>query len=190
MEAPRGDDADAASPRRARPLLVVRGDPGLDERAQLDRIDRAAVIDVDLGEVLGERLALGLGGRDLAALVEIVGAHHFGDVDVDGRGLVVDGGPLGPALLFVRLAGRVGQLVGFDLAGPELGYPPSLHAVALERVRGNLGITLHAGEADGLDSIVGALESELSELRPFDEESTVRTASRVIATSAGRARSP
>ncbi|MGB4061789.1 MAG: adenosine deaminase [Burkholderiaceae bacterium] len=40
-------------------------------------------------------------------------------------------------------------VVGFDLAGPELGFPPGEHAAALHLARdGGLGITVHAGEAD------------------------------------------
>ena len=45
--------------------------------------------------------------------------------------------------------GRSVGVVGFDLAGPERGWPASLHAAALRRVReADLPITLHAGEAD------------------------------------------
>jgi adenosine deaminase len=41
------------------------------------------------------------------------------------------------------------QVVGFDLAGPEAGWPASRHAALLQRVRdAGLGLTLHAGEAD------------------------------------------
>jgi len=40
-------------------------------------------------------------------------------------------------------------VVGFDLAGPELGFTPGDHAAALHLARdGELGITVHAGEAD------------------------------------------
>jgi adenosine deaminase len=47
---------------------------------------------------------------------------------------------------------------GFDLAGPEDGFPPSLHREALDRLaRAFVPVTLHAGEAAGLDSIVSAL---------------------------------
>jgi len=49
-------------------------------------------------------------------------------------------------------------VVGFDLAGPEAGYPPDLHLEACKLARENgLGITLHAGEADGPHSIWSAL---------------------------------
>jgi adenosine deaminase len=51
------------------------------------------------------------------------------------------------AALALRWQGR--GVVGFDLAGPEAGFPATLHAHALARVRAaGLGITLHAGEAD------------------------------------------
>lgn len=50
-------------------------------------------------------------------------------------------------------------VVGFDLAGPEAGFPPSLHAEAIDIARrGGLRITIHAGEGDGVDSIRAALD--------------------------------
>jgi adenosine deaminase len=51
-------------------------------------------------------------------------------------------------------------VVGFDIAGPELGYPPTEHREAFELARAaGLGITIHAGEADGLASITEALHT-------------------------------
>ena len=54
---------------------------------------------------------------------------------------------------------RDAGVVGFDLAGPEIGFPPdripSAFAV-LDRGRGHR--TVHAGEAAGVDSIVAALD--------------------------------
>jgi adenosine deaminase len=47
----------------------------------------------------------------------------------------------------VQAAGA--QVVGFDLAGPEAGWPAGRHVALLQRVRdAGLGLTLHAGEAD------------------------------------------
>ena len=44
---------------------------------------------------------------------------------------------------------RGAGVVGFDLAGAELGHPPSEHAAALALARdAGLPLTLHAGEAD------------------------------------------
>ena len=51
------------------------------------------------------------------------------------------------------------RVVGFDLAGPEFGHPPSQHARALRRVReAGLAITLHAAEADGAERVLEAAE--------------------------------
>ncbi len=50
------------------------------------------------------------------------------------------------------------RVIGFDLAGPELGNPPENHLPAIRYAReAGLGITLHAGEAAGLTSIASAL---------------------------------
>ncbi len=49
--------------------------------------------------------------------------------------------------------------VGFDLAGAEYGYPPSLHAEACRFIREhNLRMTIHSGEAAGMESIWEALQ--------------------------------
>lgn len=49
-------------------------------------------------------------------------------------------------------------VVGFDIAGPELGFPPSMHQLAFDYLAAELmPVTIHAGEADGLASIRDAL---------------------------------
>ena len=49
-------------------------------------------------------------------------------------------------------------VVAFDLAGGEAGRPPGTHRVAFDRAaRGLLGITVHAGEAAGAESIAEAM---------------------------------
>ncbi len=51
-------------------------------------------------------------------------------------------------------------VVGFDLAGGEAGRPPELHREAFDiAARGGLGITVHAGEAAGWESIFEAIHS-------------------------------
>ncbi|NTW39121.1 MAG: adenosine deaminase [Cellulomonadaceae bacterium] len=58
----------------------------------------------------------------------------------------------------LALANRRHGVVGFDLAGPEEGYPPKRYRRALGELRqANLPVTIHAGEAAGLESISGAL---------------------------------
>lgn len=48
-------------------------------------------------------------------------------------------------------------VVGFDLAGPEAGFPPADHAQALALLRdAGLAITLHAGEADAAERVLEA----------------------------------
>ncbi len=57
------------------------------------------------------------------------------------------------------IACRILGVVGFDLAGPEKGFPPDDHLPACRAIReANLGLTLHAGEADGPHSIWAALQ--------------------------------
>jgi adenosine deaminase len=54
---------------------------------------------------------------------------------------------------------RDAGVVGFDVAGPEKGYPPTRYLDAFEYVRrGNFHITIHAGESFGLPSIWEALQ--------------------------------
>lgn len=50
-------------------------------------------------------------------------------------------------------------VVGFDLAGPEAGFPASRHADAVAHVLRHGGhVTIHAGEGDGPASIADALD--------------------------------
>lgn len=50
-------------------------------------------------------------------------------------------------------------VVGFDLAGDEFGHPPKKHLEAFEFIRRmNFNITIHAGEAFGMDSIWQAIQ--------------------------------
>ena len=53
---------------------------------------------------------------------------------------------------------RPNGVVGFDVAGPEVGFPASRFAEAFAYLAKNyLPVTVHAGEADGLASIESAL---------------------------------
>ena len=65
-------------------------------------------------------------------------------------------------LRLARIAGRYAQegVVGFDLAGDEAGYPADLHQEAYRIVRdAGLGLTVHAGEATGAESVRYAVEA-------------------------------
>ncbi|MFV0429446.1 MAG: adenosine deaminase [Arachnia sp.] len=49
---------------------------------------------------------------------------------------------------------RADGVCGFDLAGPEAGFPPARFAAELEMLRlADVNLTIHAGEAAGLESI-------------------------------------
>lgn len=61
------------------------------------------------------------------------------------------------AELAVAFADR--GVVGFDLAGDEYGYPPKHHLQAFQFIRNkNFNITIHAGEAFGVESIWQAVQ--------------------------------
>lgn len=65
----------------------------------------------------------------------------------------------------LAVANRDRGVVGFDIAGPEAGYPPERRAAAFAILHDAwLPATVHAGEADGLASIAGALRVGASRL--------------------------
>jgi len=58
------------------------------------------------------------------------------------------------------VAHRAHGVVGFDLAGGEQGRPPGVHRAAFDAaLAGGLGITVHAGEAAGADSVADAVRA-------------------------------
>lgn len=59
----------------------------------------------------------------------------------------------------LAVAFRNDGVVGFDLAGDEHGHPPKKHLDAFEYIRErNFNITIHAGEAFGMESIWQAVQ--------------------------------
>lgn len=62
------------------------------------------------------------------------------------------------AIAQLSVAFRDRGVVAFDLAGGEAGRPPAVHQAAFDiAADGNLGITIHAGEAAGAASIAEAV---------------------------------
>lgn len=58
----------------------------------------------------------------------------------------------------LALRHRDAGVVGFDIAGAEIGFPPSNHLAAFDRLHAeNFPVTIHAGEAFGLPSIADAV---------------------------------
>ena len=64
----------------------------------------------------------------------------------------------GDEIAALALANRDRGVVGFDIAGAEAGFPPSRQASAFATLRdADFPVTIHAGEAAGLDSIAEAV---------------------------------
>lgn len=146
----------------------------MQSEASLERVARECVEDLaDDGVVYAEvRFAPELHTNDglrLEAIVEAVLAGFgagMADARAKGRPMVVRA-----LLTAMRTAARsleIAELAvryrdvgvaGFDVAGPEAGYPPTLHLEAFTLVqRENFHATVHAGEAFGLPSIWEALQ--------------------------------
>jgi adenosine deaminase len=127
------------------------------EAAEDARADRCALAEFRIAPLLFE--AYGLDG-DLVVDALLAGLRD----SALPSGLIVcamrhlpPAETLRAAELALRWQGR--GVIGFDLAGAELGHPPALHAAALKRVRdAGLPITLHAGEADEGRRVLEAAE--------------------------------
>lgn len=103
------------------------------------------------------------GGLSLDAVIAAIGAgcrRAEADVPIVMRTIVCAMRHLDRSVAAATAARRGIDhgVVGFDLAGPEVGFPASGHPDALAIVRGHIGLTLHAGEADGLGSVRDALD--------------------------------
>ena len=110
-------------------------------------------------------------GLSLQDTVEAVGrglAKGEADVAADGGHIVarqlitaMRHAERSPEIAALSLAnrGRYG-VVGFDIAGAELGFPPSGHRAAFDALHeAFFPVTIHAGEADGVSSINDALHA-------------------------------
>lgn len=97
------------------------------------------------GEAAVEALLAGLRRSALPSGLIVCGMRHEDDPRIARA-----------AALALRY--RAHGVVGFDLAGPEAGWPATRHAALLDAVRaGGLGLTLHAGEADGAHRVLEAV---------------------------------
>lgn len=118
--------------RYAPELFVARG-------LSLDAVIRA----VQDGITDGERRAAARGQRIQARQLLCAMRQHARALEI--------------AELAVRY--RDAGVAGFDIAGPEAGYPPTRNLDAFEYMRGHNGhFTIHAGEAFGLASIWEAIQ--------------------------------
>jgi adenosine deaminase len=97
--------------------------------------------------VAAEHRGFTRGERDFGVVTRIINCslrHYPPDRSIEIAELSVRCKPLG--------------VVGFDLAGGEAGFPPGVHGAAFDTaLAGNLGITVHAGEAYGPASVSEAI---------------------------------
>ncbi|HEX6104284.1 MAG TPA: adenosine deaminase [Gemmatimonadales bacterium] len=95
-----------------------------------------------------ELRGLARGERDFGVVTRVINCslrHYDPDVSLE--------------IARLSVAYRDRGVVAFDLAGGEAGRPARAHAKAFDvAVEGCLGITVHAGEAAGADSIADALQ--------------------------------
>ncbi|WP_083459076.1 adenosine deaminase [Jiangella muralis] len=91
-------------------------------------------------------------------------------------------GPNSAEVARLALRWRDRGVVGFDIAGPEAGFPPSDHREAFDLLAGELfPVTVHAGEADG----VGSIRSAIVDGRAHRLGHGVRIAEDIATTDAG-----
>lgn len=143
--------------------------------AQLHRVAREFVLDlaadgVIYGEVRWAPEQHLLGGLSLDGAVEAVQSGLTAGVEeAAAGGHEIRIGQIISAMRHADRALEVAELairhrkdgvVGFDIAGAELGFPASRFADAFDLLAKNyLPVTIHAGEADGVSSIEDALFS-------------------------------
>lgn len=139
----------------------------------LRRVAREAVVDLARDGVIYAELRYApeqhvAGGLSLQEVVEAVqDGLDEGMEQAVSEGLSIRAAALLDAMRHLDRSLEIAQLaldnrgtccVGFDIAGPELGFPPADHREAFALLRDNhLPVTIHAGEADGVESVSQAL---------------------------------
>lgn len=142
---------------------VLRDEDSL-ERVAYEHVEQMLEDDVVVGEI---RFAPSLVGGGRARMERSIEAVWRG-MERGMRGTGMRGGVVVCAMRddsvseaeeVARAAVRMsGAVVGFDLAGAERGWRASRLKGAVEvAVAGGLGVTVHAGEADGVEAVRDAL---------------------------------
>ena len=134
-------------------------------RAAKEAVEDWAAVNVVYGELRFAPENHGIGGLSPEAAVEAVAAGLKAGTEATGTeaGLILCAmRQFGRSKEIAELCLRRRDLVcGFDLAGPERGYPASKHseAFALLAAAGFESITCHAGEDDGSEAVEAALKA-------------------------------
>jgi adenosine deaminase len=151
----------------AHTTAVMQSEPNLRRVAREAIVDLAkdGVVYAELRYAPEQHLA---GGLSLQEVVEAVQAGiEEGVAEAAEEGFGIRGAALLCAMRHLDRSLEIAQLaldnrgeccVGFDIAGPEFGFPPSQHREAFQLLREALmPVTIHAGEADGAASCGEAL---------------------------------
>jgi adenosine deaminase len=146
----------------------------------LVRVAREAVVDLAADGVVHVEMRMApelVSGEELSvadAIQAMVDGLREGEIVAAGQGHRVTTGLIVSAMRHQDRVAEVADVVvdrhgsgvvGFDLAGPEAGFPASRHADALTRLRSaGVPLTLHAGEGAGPASVRDALEQGAARL--------------------------
>ncbi len=101
-------------------------------------------------------------------LTDVIGAIHSGFNEAEANygiksGVIVCGmrnDPESVKLLANEVIKNIHKsIIGFDIAGPEMGYPPNLYKNEFIKLKKKgINLTIHAGEGAGVDYIEDALD--------------------------------
>src|SRR4051794_15477130 len=148
-------------------VAVMQTEEGLRRVARESVLDLAAdgVVYAEQRYAPEQHLSKGLTLQQVVDAVQAGFAEGIAEAAARGRPLRI--GPLvtamrhadrGDEIAALALANRDNGVVGFDIAGAEIGFPPSRQATAFTTLEtANFPATVHAGEAAGLESIADAL---------------------------------
>ncbi|GAA3797666.1 adenosine deaminase [Cellulomonas soli] len=151
----------------AHTVAVMQTEPNLRRVARESVLDLAAdgVVYAEQRYAPEQHLAGGLTLQQVVDAVQAGFAEGVEQAAADGRTIRI--GTLltamrhadrGDEIAALALANRDAGVVGFDIAGAEVGFPASRQASAFRTLRdASFPATVHAGEAAGLDSIAEAV---------------------------------
>ena len=148
-------------------VAVMQSAPALIRVAREAVVDlaRDGVIYAELRYAPEQHLAGGLTLQEVVTAVQEGIDEGIAEAAVEG--FAIRAGALLTAMRHADRGSEIAELtianygtccVGFDIAGAEDGFPPSKHAEAFAALRdAHVPVTIHAGEAAGVDSISEAI---------------------------------